>query len=358
MKNNPVWIVVVVFITALLATGIFLYISSNKSENMQNLQQENFWNTTLGRESSQNANENGMVNSGEYPDTKMNKDANSSKTDTLPGSKQDASVPSKEWYKNKVVILNYHHINQDSSQAYAMTSDRLREHLTFLRENGFHVISMDEFIRFMETKHISTPNAVLLTFDDGYESYYTEAYPLLRQFGYPSTNFVITSRLRDSLDRKRENMTTPLTHQQIEEMLDSGLVSIGSHTYSLHHQEATNEWGQPKAGTEPVFLEDLYRVENEGEYRDRLYVDFMMSRVALEDLLDQGAKVISMPLGFTSNIVIESAKEAGYQYAFTSRPGTVGPNENPYAIPRIDVGKKEIGAAQLHELFTKVKLEE
>lgn len=266
-------------------------------------------------------------------------------------------LSSERWYKDKVVVLNYHHINRDSNKPFVMTPEQFGEHLQFMKEHNFHPISLNEFFTFMQTG-VTKENAVLLTFDDGYESYYTEAYPLLSKYGYPSAAFVIAGRLRDTLDRKRENMTVPLTYQQIEEMLASGLVDIGSHTFSLHEQKETDEWGVQKAGTEPVYLEEFQRAENEEEYRVRLFVDFKMSKVGLEQLVKQPIASLSLPHGYTSSIVIDSVKEAGYQYTFTSRPDVVKPKENPHSIPRFDVGLRKVGAPQLLELFTKVKMEE
>ncbi|MFP3423200.1 xylanase, partial [Bacillus sp. SIMBA_161] len=72
-------------------------------------------------------------------------------------------------------------------------------------------------------------------------------------------------------------MTTPLSRQQVNEMIASGLADVASHTYSLHEEEESNKWGDLGPGTAPVYLKDLNRLEVEKEYRNRLYVDFVMS---------------------------------------------------------------------------------
>ncbi|MGG3870916.1 polysaccharide deacetylase family protein [Brevibacillus laterosporus] len=273
-------------------------------------------------------------------------------------SKPEEKLSNERWYKDKVVILNYHHIDRDSNKPFVITPEQFGEHLQFIKEHNFHPISLREFFTFMQTGVAAKENAVLFTFDDGYESYYTHAYPLLSKYGYPSASFVIAGRLRDTMDRKRENMTVPLAYQQIDEMLASGLVDIGSHTFSLHEHKELDEWGVQKAGTEPVYLEEFQRAENEEEYQSRLFVDFKMSKIGLEQLVKKPIASLSLPQGYKSKIVIDSAKEAGYQYVFTSRRDVVKPNEDPYSIPRFDVGIRKVGAPQLLELFTKVKMEE
>jgi biofilm PGA synthesis lipoprotein PgaB len=259
------------------------------------------------------------------------------------------------WYKNRVVVLTYHHVTDETNQRYVIHSDQFAEHMRFLYDNGLHPISLSEFLRFVDTGVLPTENAVLITFDDGYESYYTKAFPILQNYGFPSVQFVIAGRLRDTVERKRENMTTPLTHQQIRELLSSGLVDVGSHTYSLHEQAAKNEWGELGPETAPVYLEDLQRLEREQEYRDRLYVDFTMSRIGIEELTARPVETISLPFGYANEIVLQTARQAGYRFVFTSTPGMVTPHVNPFAIPRFDVGIREFDATKLHQLFTKAK---
>lgn len=268
-----------------------------------------------------------------------------------------ATTKPKLWYRHFVVVFTYHHVAKGSDQHYAITPEQFAGHLSFLHENGLNPISLDEFTRFMETGDLSTDNAVLITFDDGYESYYTDAFPILMSYGYPSVNFVIADRLRDAADRKRENMTTPLTRQQVKEMQGSGLAAFGSHTYSLHDEQEQNEWGELGPETAPVYREDLQRLEVEQEYRDRLYVDFSMSRVGLGEWTDHQVDTISLPYGYTSSIVRETAQQAGYRYVFTSTPGVVKSGTNPFAIPRFDVGVRDVDVTTLHQLFTKAKNE-
>ncbi|HZG15355.1 MAG TPA: polysaccharide deacetylase family protein [Candidatus Bathyarchaeia archaeon] len=269
--------------------------------------------------------------------------------------KEQLTVNKQTWYRDQVVVLTYHHVDETSKQPFAITPELFAEHMVFLYENDFHPITMTEFLRFVDTGVMATENAVLLTFDDGYESYYKHAYPIMKEFQFPSINFVITGRLRDTVDRKRENMTPPLTFPQIEEMMATGLVDVASHTYSMHEQAVTTEWGEPGPETAPVYLEDLKRLEEEQEYKNRLYVDFMMARVALSDLVQKNIETISFPFGYASEAVIETAKEAGYHYAFSTAQGVVKAGVDPYRIPRNDVGTPDKDEKALSDLFTSVK---
>jgi poly-beta-1,6-N-acetyl-D-glucosamine N-deacetylase len=270
---------------------------------------------------------------------------------------REEAASSKLWYRDRVVVLTYHHVTDASDQRYVIGAEQFREHMTFLFENNFHPISLAEFVRFVETGVLPTENAVLLTFDDGYESYYTHAFPVMQQYRFPSVNFAILGRLRDTEERKREKMTTPLSRPQVKEMLQTGLVEIASHTYSLHDERARNEWGDLGPETAPVYMEELKRLEDEQEYRNRLYVDFTMSRVGLSDLVGKQVQAISLPFGYSNDIVLDIAKQAGYRFVFNSNRGVVTAQVNPLSIPRYDVGIREMDVPKLQALFQTVKNE-
>ncbi|NGQ95620.1 polysaccharide deacetylase family protein [Brevibacillus sp. SYP-B805] len=274
---------------------------------------------------------------------------------TSSAEKENLPVTKQFWYRDQVVVLTYHHITDKPGQRFVVSPKQFAEHMAFLYQHDFHPISLEEFLRFVDTGVLTKENAVLITFDDGYESYYQEAFPILKQYGFPSVSFVIAGRLRDTVDRKRENMTPPLTYSEIEEMTASGLVDVASHTYSLHEQKVVNEWGEVRPETAPVYLEDLQRLEEEQEYRDRLYVDFRMSRSALSDLVHKPVDAISFPFGYANDIVVETAKQAGYRYAFSTRAAVVKAGVDPYRIPRFDVGLPEVDTSKLQELFTGLK---
>lgn len=275
--------------------------------------------------------------------------------DVLPAAKP---VVEQTWYRDQVVVLMYHHITDNPQSRYAIRPEQFAAHMAFLYENDLRPISLDEFLRFVDTGVLLTKNAVLLTFDDGYESYYKEAFPVLKKYGFPSVNFVIAGNLRDAADRKRENMIPPLSHAQIAEMRASGLVELGSHTYSLHTMEITSEWGDRGPTTSPVYLEELHRLEKEQEYRDRLFVDFRIARSALEELLGKQVMSLSLPYGNVNDTVLEIASQAGYRYVFTSFPGPVKADVNPLQIPRYDVGLADVDEHSLRQLFQAVRMNE
>ena len=81
-------------------------------------------------------------------------------------------------------------------------------------------------------------NAVLVTFDDGYQSFYTAAYPVLKSLRIPAVNFVITNDLTNPLGSYIPSMSK----EQISEMTHAtNFIDIGCHTNNLHHKLPSGE---------------------------------------------------------------------------------------------------------------------
>lgn len=136
-------------------------------------------------------------------------------------------------YSGKVAVLEYHDLDPQAS-TYTITPDMFRQHLEKLKENHYNIISMKQFLDFEQGRDSVPSDAVLLTFDDGYESFYKYAYPILKSMGLTATNFLIVSYLG----------TNPgisfLNWNEIEAMNRDGF-SFYSHTYNSH-MRSTIRW--------------------------------------------------------------------------------------------------------------------
>lgn len=115
-------------------------------------------------------------------------------------------------------VLMYHAVSDEvwGMESLFVSPQTLREQLEYLRDNGYTPIFFEDL---PDAADVEKP--VLLTFDDGYADNYSELFPLLQEFGFKATVFVIP-----------DNLGKPnfLTEEQVKEMADSGLVAIESHT--------------------------------------------------------------------------------------------------------------------------------
>lgn len=116
----------------------------------------------------------------------------------------------------KVPILMYHYISQPPADAdvyrvdLSVTPDNFRQQLAWLRDNGYTGIDYYDLSLAITGLTELPEKPVLLTFDDGYLDNYTAAFPLLQEYGYKATFFVIT----DFVDFGREGyMTWPMLEE-------------------------------------------------------------------------------------------------------------------------------------------------
>ncbi|HYO88591.1 MAG TPA: polysaccharide deacetylase family protein [Candidatus Limnocylindrales bacterium] len=128
----------------------------------------------------------------------------------------------------RVPILMYHYISEPPPDAdiyridLSVPSELFREHLTYLAAEVYHTITLEELYAALNAGAPLPSKPVVLTFDDGYEDNYTAAFPLLREFGFLGTFFVMTAG-PDSIN------PAYMTWAQISEMSAAGM-QMESHT--------------------------------------------------------------------------------------------------------------------------------
>lgn len=121
-----------------------------------------------------------------------------------------------------------------------------KEQLEFLKENNYIPIGADDLYNYLTGKRTIPKKSVLLTIDDGRKSVWTYGFPLLKEYGFKATIFVIPGHTKErsselgvgsdlSKDETRIDDKEILSWQEIEIMNDSGLIEFGSHTL-YHHK--------------------------------------------------------------------------------------------------------------------------
>jgi peptidoglycan/xylan/chitin deacetylase (PgdA/CDA1 family) len=88
--------------------------------------------------------------------------------------------------------------------------EQFRAQMRYLAENGYHTVTLDDLIYALTQGRALPSQPVVLTFDDGYIDAYQNAFPILREFGFVGTFFVVTGWIDDgnpayiSWDQARE----------------------------------------------------------------------------------------------------------------------------------------------------------
>ncbi|MBJ7598494.1 MAG: polysaccharide deacetylase [Candidatus Nephthysia bennettiae] len=193
----------------------------------------------------------------------------------------------------QVPILEYHYIrtNPDPRDRLgfqlSVTPADFQAQMQWLAADGYQAVTVSDLRAALSGQRSLPANAVVLTFDDGYEDFFQAAYPVLETYHLRSVSYVVPGFFG------RQGYLTPA---QIVQLDQSGLVEIASHTM-----------------THP----DLTRLDSAS-----LAVQLQASRATLEQLLGHPVQDFCYPSGRFNARVVAAVAAAGYESAATERPGT------------------------------------
>ncbi|MFD1956488.1 polysaccharide deacetylase family protein [Paenibacillus thailandensis] len=263
----------------------------------------------------------------------------------LPAAAFQADAAALAHYKDKAIVLMYHDLAyaESKTRSATITPARLGSHLKTLKDNGYNVISIEQFYDFMLNGGKVPENAVVLTFDDGYESFYSLAAPVLKKYGMKAANFVIGSST-DLNDKETKHMTW----EQMKKLKKEGF-SFYSHTYDLHYYAPLNEKG---TRTGPALMHRIYSAARGGqetlnEYKARVASDLNLMESKLAGQLGNTYQMLSYPYGEYNNMSKKLAKEAGIGLFFTIEPGINQAGDD--TVRRINAGTPAMSGAKLLE---------
>ncbi len=233
---------------------------------------------------------------------------------SLGASSRLLAAPSGE-----VILLCYHEISEPGESLaadYAVSPTLLVRHLDWLKNNGYHFVSMDDVLADRAGQRALPPKAVLLTFDDGYRSVYTHVFPLLKMYRAPAVIALVGSwqeaQDRVDFDGRSVPRTDLLSWAEIREMQDSGLVEVASHSYALHRGIQANPQGNMEpAATSRRYLAEQKGYESEAAYSQRVYNDLRQNSALIRRQLGKAPRIMVWPYGAHNAIAREQAARAG-----------------------------------------------
>ena len=214
-----------------------------------------------------------------------------------------------------VPILLYHHLDPDQPESETtLHPETFERQMRLLKEQGYTPISFDELIAFVEQGTPLPEKPVMITFDDGYTSNAVYAYPVLRELGFHASIFAIGCSIGHDRYYKDTNysLTPHFGQTEITEMLDSGLISIGSHTYDMH------QW--PPYETVKPARENMLPLpgESETEYIDAVRADAAREAETFAAFGIPAPDVIAFPEGAHADLTDVVLRECGYKVTLTT----------------------------------------
>jgi peptidoglycan/xylan/chitin deacetylase (PgdA/CDA1 family) len=166
----------------------------------------------------------------------------------------------------------------------AVTLSQFEHQMCYLHDRGYHCLPLREVLQ-ISANNLLQKKTFALTFDDGYEDFYTLAYPVLRNYSFIATVFMVTDQVGEKNDSAETTHRSSLNWKQIDELHRAG-ISFGSHTHT-HRQ--------------------LTRLSN-----DEIWHELLVSKQRLEARLNYQVLFLAYPYGDSNSEIQKMAEAAGY----------------------------------------------
>jgi len=204
-------------------------------------------------------------------------------------------------------ILMYHffydaNAGETGRNSNWMEISDFEEQMKYLSENNYYYPSWDEVFRFVNGDMDLPSKSIVVTIDDGSESFFRLAIPILEKYNVSATSFIVTSWF-----------TTEIINEHTSDIL-----IFRSHSHDMH---------RPGSDGQGAFLTMTY---------DEAYNDLETSKNMVGS-----SDIFCYPFGHTNDFTFQMLTETGYKLAVTTKPGRVSPGQEPLLLTRVRMSQGE-----------------
>ncbi len=237
------------------------------------------------------------------PETKKNIEK------TVPKEVKSAHPFASTSARFRIPILMYHYVEYVKNKKDVTRQSLDIEPVIFeaqvktLIADHFTFLTMSEVADILDGKKKLPDKPIVLTFDDGYRDFYTDAYPILKKYHVKATAYVVPG----FFDQPNYMLTS-----QIKKLANDSNIELGAHT--MHH----------------VYLKNMNSIFAERE--------ILQSKYKLEDIIHQPVISFAYPYGAFDNQAIELSKKAGFSTAVSTIGGIQASQSNRYFLYRMRSG--------------------
>lgn len=226
------------------------------------------------------------------------------------------TIKSKEYYFNpstglvlsskyayEIPVLTFHRITSDAVKNNYYANDEwvakisdFKNQMKYLHDNGYKTLSMDEFYDWYANGKNVDKRSVVLTFDDGDYEFYHLVAPVLKDYSFKATMFVIGKWTTETTQEYEDsNKRARLGHDLIERMkTEYSDLNIQSHSWNLHYYDKDAKGNS----TQVVYLKSQSELEE----------DFSMT--------DSNYKYMAWPYGKYSDAAVKAFNKSHYRLSF------------------------------------------
>jgi peptidoglycan/xylan/chitin deacetylase (PgdA/CDA1 family) len=229
---------------------------------------------------------------------------------------REVVIPKRPWNPSGVEsrgyqlvpILCYHNMGPQTRGRLVMSASAFEEQMRYLKREGYHVITLKQFLDFAALRQQLPRKTVVLTFDDGWRSFKEFAYPILKELGFPATLFIYTDFIGARI---------ALSWPELKELAQDG--------FDIEAHSKTHEDMRRKPS------------ESEEDYNRRMQVELVQVLAVFQQRVGQSPKILAYPYGSHDDGVVKRTRDAGYIAALDVRR-----QGNPSFTPTLTIHRAQI----------------
>lgn len=213
-----------------------------------------------------------------------------------------------------IVVLTYHHLLEQKdagSNPAVVTVENFKNQMKYLKDNHYETITLEKLHDYINNNTTIPKKSVVITFDDGYQSVYQYAYPILKEYHYKASVFMITSKITDKSAPFSPHKLTYMSKEEMHSAQD--VFEFACHTHNLHILDSNKKSLLVKADPQEIIK------------------DLKTSKKIVK------TKYFAYPYGQYNDLVVNSLKEEGFELAFTVHKGTIDKKSDKMHLNRISI---------------------
>lgn len=218
-----------------------------------------------------------------------------------------ASMPADE---NEILlpVIMYHQLTNSAANTgpYVLTAQQFEADMRYIKSRGYTSVTTGQLIDYANHRGSLPQKPILITFDDGYESFIPYAQPVLKELDMYAVVSIIGSVAQTYTDTVDHTIRySHLSWEGIRQLSQDPHVEIGNHTYDLHSLDRGRRGCQIKSG------------EKVGSYKAMLIADLTKTQDLLEKYTGTPAKTFAYPFGARCSQSEEVLRSMGFQVVLT-----------------------------------------
>ncbi len=219
--------------------------------------------------------------------------------------------------KKKIPILMYHSISDHAApkfKRFAVAPTLFSEHMAYLHQHAYTPVTVTQLVQALAQGGEELPEKpVVITFDDGFSDFYAEALPVLKQYSFVATLYIVTAFINETshwLQKEGEATRPMLTWDQIASVSEAG-IECGGHTHT-----------HPELDTLPL---------------SRAKEEIVQCKHLLEQHLGHEIFSFAYPFGYHTTGIKQLVRDAGYTSACAVKYEMSSEATDPFALTRLIV---------------------